>query len=130
MSTSKTLLVDVVAASKKYRPSKAYTVVVDGKTSIGFEVKKVDSLPETGETKYLYLVPKEGSGDDTCDEYVWALKDADTYSWEHIGSTDVTIEVDDELSTTSENPVQNKVIAQAIGNIEQVLHTLNNGEES
>lgn len=41
-----------------------------------------------------------------------------------------TITVDDALSTTSPNPVQNKVIAEAIGDIESILHTLNEGEES
>lgn len=48
-----------------------------------------------------------------------------------------TITVDDALNTTSENPVQNKVIATkineldtTIGDIETILHTLNEGEES
>lgn len=130
MSTSKTILVDVVTASKKYRPSKAYTVVVDGKTSIGFEVKKVDSLPETGETKYLYLVPKEGSGDDTCDEYVWALKDTDTYGWELIGSTAVEVKLYDGLGQNTDGAMTQKAVTDVIGNLEATLHALNNGEES
>lgn len=35
--------------------------------------------------------------------------------------------VDTALSSTSTNPVQNKVIYAAIGNVESVLQTLNNG---
>lgn len=48
-----------------------------------------------------------------------------------LGSGNITIEggsditVDDELSPTSENPVQNKVIYQTIGDIESALHTIN-----
>lgn len=49
------------------------------------------------------------------------------------GGGDIT--VDDALSTTSENPVQNKVITNkvneiesSIGDVETILHELNNGE--
>ena len=48
-----------------------------------------------------------------------------------------TVTVDDALSETSENPVQNKVITNkvneienSIGDVETILHELNNGEES
>ena len=36
--------------------------------------------------------------------------------WDPIGTSSVTIEVDSSMSTTSENPVQNKVITAALGN--------------
>ena len=36
----------------------------------------------------------------------------------------VNIEIDSELSPTSENPVQNKVIYATIGNLETILETL------
>jgi hypothetical protein len=36
----------------------------------------------------------------------------------------VSIDVDSELSPTSENPVQNKVIYATIGNLETILETL------
>ena len=39
----------------------------------------------------------------------------------------VTIDVDDELSPTSENPVQNKVIYETIGDLETILETLDVG---
>lgn len=42
-------------------------------------------------------------------------------------SDGTTITVDDALSPTSTNPVQNKVIYDAIGNVESILQTLNNG---
>lgn len=38
--------------------------------------------------------------------------------------------VDDELSPTSENPVQNKVIYEAIGDVESVLAAINGGSET
>ena len=38
--------------------------------------------------------------------------------------------VDTALSSTSTNPVQNKVIYEAIGDVESVLQTLNNGSGS
>ena len=39
----------------------------------------------------------------------------------------VSIDVDDELSPTSENPVQNKVIYETIGDLETILTTLDIG---
>ena len=63
-----------------------------------------------------------------------------TYQNEHAikvkleGGGGGTVIVDDALSTESENPVQNKVITnkindieREIGDIEQALHTINNG---
>ena len=40
----------------------------------------------------------------------------------------ISADVDSSLSSTSENPVQNKVIYEAIGDIETILHTLNTGD--
>lgn len=39
----------------------------------------------------------------------------------------VTIDVDSALSPTSENPVQNKVIYETIGDLETILETLDVG---
>ena len=47
-----------------------------------------------------------------------------------LGSGDISIPVitvDSSLSSSSTNPVQNKVIYSAIGDVETVLHTLNSG---
>ena len=114
-TASKKILVDFAKAKKGVWYDDHYTLVTTEGTTIGFEAKVVDELPQTGEEGYIYLVPKQdGSGEDTYDEWVWALKEDNTYGWEHIGSTAVNIEVDDELSDTSENPVQNKVIKGAL----------------
>jgi hypothetical protein len=127
MSSSKTVLAEIVPAGKNYRPSRAYTIVVDNATQIGFEVKKVDTLPEVGETKYLYLVPKEGSGDDTCDEYVWAIQEDGTYGWELVGSTAVQVILYDELGENTDGAMTQKAVTDAIGDIEAILHEINNG---
>jgi hypothetical protein len=53
----------------------------------GISFKKSDILPETGESGYIYLVPKAAAGtQDSYDEYIWYDD-----SWEHIGSTDIDI---------------------------------------
>lgn len=127
---SKTLLVKWVKAKKNAGYNDYVNLATEEDVTAGFTAKIVDTLPTVGDPKYMYLVPKEGSTDDTYDEYIWALQADNTYGWEHVGSTAVTIEVDDHLSDTSENPVQNKVITAALGNIETILHQLNNGEES
>lgn len=53
-------------------------------TTINFKV--VDVLPDTGEANLIYLVKKEGSGDDVHDEYIWVES-----KWEKIGSTTVDL---------------------------------------
>lgn len=53
-------------------------------TTINFKV--VDALPDTGESNLIYLVKKEGSGDDVHDEYIWVEE-----KWEKIGSTTVDL---------------------------------------
>lgn len=65
--------------------------------------------PQVGD---VYLV---GPSDGIKDEYVYTSEG----SWEFIG--DRVVVVDDALSTTSENPVQNKVITAVIGDINSVL---------
>lgn len=71
-------------------------------------VNTVNDLPANAEPGWLYFVGL--STDTELDEYVYT----DSGNWEHIGTTAVTI--DSVLSTTSENPVQNKVITNALGN--------------
>lgn len=51
-----------------------------------FEVKKVDSLPQTGDSNVLYLVPKSGSGQDVYNEYIW-----DGAKFELIGNTSIDL---------------------------------------
>lgn len=49
-------------------------------------LKKVDSLPESGDSNVIYLVPKSGSGNDIYDEYIYIDGKP-----EHIGSTQVDL---------------------------------------
>lgn len=59
---------------------------IAGVTQISYEV--VASLPATGESGVIYLVPNGGSGSNVKDEYIWI---ASTSSFEKIGSTDVDL---------------------------------------
>lgn len=49
-------------------------------------LKKVDSLPESGDSNVIYLVPKSGWGNDIYDEYIYIDGKP-----EHIGSTQVDL---------------------------------------
>lgn len=69
-------------------------------------VSSVSDLPSTAEPGWLYFVGLPT--DDAYSEYVYT----DNNRWEFIGYN--TITVDDALSATSENPVQNKVITTAL----------------
>lgn len=53
----------------------------------GISFKMVDSLPETGDGKYIYLVPKsEAEIQNSYDEYIWYNS-----KWEKIGTTDIDL---------------------------------------
>ena len=71
-------------------------------------VDSVSELPDNAKAGWLYFVG--AATDPECAEYVYTEEG----TWEHIGEG-VPIEVDSALSTTSENPVQNKVITGALG---------------
>lgn len=71
-------------------------------------VDSVSELPEDAKTGWLYFVG--AATDPECAEYLYTEEG----TWEHIGEG-VAIEIDSALSTTSENPVQNKVITDALG---------------
>lgn len=83
---------------------------------------KVNELPETGETNYIYLVPKSNDPDstdnDNYDEWIWVLQekaqptDPDVYAWEHLGSTDI------DLSNYPTIEQMNQAIAAAIAAIQ------------
>lgn len=80
--------------------------------------KKVEKLPEVGETNYIYLVPKQNNDStDNFDEWIWALQekekpeDPDVYAWEHLGSTDV------DLSDYPTFAQMNAAIAEAVAAI-------------
>lgn len=94
--------------------------LIDNIKALKFQT--VESLPETGENGIIYLVPTESpeAGTNVYEEWVWI----DTENrYELIGSLG-KIEVDDALSETSENPVQNKVITEALNRINKELFPL------
>lgn len=72
-------------------------------------VSSVQDLPQSAEVGWLYLVG--AATDDNFREYVYI----DSGRWEFIGFSNLVI--DSELSTTSENPVQNKVVTAAINGL-------------
>lgn len=94
--------------------------LIDAIKTLKFQI--VDSLPETGENGIIYLVSAENNDEGTNKyaEWVW-LEDEQRY--EPLGSF-VDIVVDDALSETSENPVQNKVITEALNRINKELFPL------
>lgn len=77
-------------------------------------VDSVSELPSVAKAGWLYFVG--AATDPECAEYVYTEEG----TWEHIGEG-VPIEIDNELSNTSENPVQNKVITAVIGDINSLL---------
>ena len=93
--------------------ARAYADKIKQQVGAGFTPQIVDSLPTVGSTTILYLVLKEGSAlqGNIYDEYLYI-----NGTYEHIGDTATAGTVDDELSTTSENPVQNKIIKAALDN--------------
>lgn len=116
-ANSHPIRVQTVKGEDFFANSHPYKVTIVG--GGGQEARVVDELPEEGEAGYIYLVLKETTSEgDIYDEYIWALQqDGETYGWEHIGATnEVKIEIDDALSDTSENAVQNKVIKGALDN--------------
>ena len=50
------------------------------------DIQIVQTLPATGSTSTIYLVPKTASTNDNYDEYIYVSN-----SWEHIGSTEVDL---------------------------------------
>lgn len=75
----------------------------------GFRTEIVDVLPATGENGVMYLLAVEQTETGNLyDEYLWIESQK---KFERVGSR---ISVDDVLSGVSENPVQNKVVTQAI----------------
>lgn len=94
--------------------------LIDNIKTLKFQT--VENLPETGKNGIIYLVPtkKDDEGVNKYAEWVW-LEDENRY--EPLGSIG-SITVDDILSTTSENPVQNKVITEALNRINKELFPL------
>lgn len=71
-------------------------------------VDTVNDLPDNAQPGWMYFVGL--TTDAELAEYVYT----DSGTWEYIGAN--VISIDSALSSTSENPVQNKVITNALGN--------------
>lgn len=94
-------------------------------------IQVVDTLPTTGESNIIYLVPKEGSKDDVYNEYIWVNN-----AWELIGSTQIDLTgyaTEDWVNTQIANFLTESQIIQLINNSlanyytqEQVNNLLNN----
>lgn len=71
-------------------------------------VDSIEDLPENAEPGWVYLVgdPEE----ENLPEYMYT----EDGKWDPIGTNSIQIDIDASLSTTSENPVQNKVITAAL----------------
>ena len=77
----------------------------------------VESLPQTGEEGKLYLV-LDPSDSDVYIIYTW-----EENAFKRMGSKTFTLTVDSALSSTSTNPVQNKVIKTALDGKASSSHT-------
>lgn len=66
-----------------------YDAIQDAISSItGIQFEIVQTLPQTGRTGTIYLVPNSGSAPNIYDEYIWI---ASTSKFEKIGTTDVDL---------------------------------------
>ena len=94
------------------------SVVGSGNISIDLSLYKVvDTLPTTGiDATKIYIVPAQTTGDKNIKvEYVYTGDPTSAYDaskWEKLGEAQTNIVVDNELSPTSKNPVQNLVVSQ------------------
>lgn len=104
----------------KCAPQSDGSAIMDSTTPI------VQDLPTTEDGKiyiYLGMAYSETNIEMTSSHPIYYYKDGSIRLW-----TDApTITVDSALSSSSTNPVQNSTIYNAIGNVESILATLNNG---
>lgn len=82
-------------------------------------VSIVSTLPAEGQEGILYLVPDSTGGNGVYTTHAWEIirdngPDQPTYGWVQMGATTFSLTVDSALSSSSENPVQNKVVKGAL----------------
>lgn len=83
---------------------------------IAGRVETYQDLPATANEGDVYLVGLAAETEK--EEYVYV-----SGGWEYLGTS--AIEVDSAMSTTSENPVQNKVITAAVNAIQETIGDIN-----
>ena len=92
----------------------------------------VSALPQSNQREGIgYMVPNPD--DNTLfDVYVWEITDDTTnpvtYGWRKASGAHVAITIDNALSDSSENPVQNKVIKAALDTKLNVTDTITTNE--
>ena len=120
--------IDAEMSTRAENDSSLQTQISDLKTKFesfvpGLTYKVVSSLPTADILNdVIYLVPADSTGSQNVyNEYLYI-----DGNWELIGTTATTqaITVDSALSATSTNPVQNKVINEALKNKKSVYVTL------
>ena len=67
----------------------AISTAIGGITGVEFRI--VSSLPSTGESGVIYLVPNSGTTPNSYDEYIWITPSGGTGRFEKIGTTDVDL---------------------------------------
>ena len=86
---------------------------------VGFEARVVSELPALGESGVLYLIlDSMGESGNIYNEYIWVES-----SFELIGSTETKLVVDTSLSESSVNPVENRVVYEALAGKADTGHT-------
>lgn len=111
---------DNTQAALSANQGKVLKALIDSINVLRFQI--VDELPEIGENGIIYLVPTEDEQEETniYEEWVW-IETENRY--ELIGSLG-QIEVDDTLSEVSTNPVQNKIITEALNRLNKKVFPL------
>lgn len=111
---------DNTQAALSANQGKVLKALIDSINVLKFQI--VDELPETGKNGIIYLVPTEDEQEETnvYEEWVW-IETENRY--ELIGSLG-QIEVDDTLSEVSTNPVQNKIITEALNRLNKEVFPL------
>lgn len=111
---------DNTQAALSANQGRVLKALIDSINVLKFQI--VDELPETGENGIIYLVSTEDEQEETnvYEEWVW-IETENRY--ELIGSLG-QIEVDDTLSEVSTNPVQNKIITEALNRLNKEVFPL------
>lgn len=82
-----------------YRKSEVYNKTeIDSMLSLGLKIRIVQTLPQIGESGYIYLVPKDvpegvGAERNVYDEYVWIEIQGQPAYFEYIGTTETQVDL-------------------------------------
>lgn len=106
---------EVVNASKKYVSNESVRLVLADGTSFGLTAKVVSQLPQTGENGILYLIPRESTTEGNIyDEYLWVMKEDETFGFEKIGATEVSVTLYDGPGQNTDGAMTQKAVTDAL----------------